>query len=254
MRLSYRLILFGALLMLTGCVRERASGEILVVNFRWWTMLWAIVPASFAGICFAKHPSTWINGKWRPWWKFQGWEVKEFSYTLAALVVIPIAVAHIFDRVEVTPDHFLESSASPLRGTRRVLFREVRRIEVPPDKPDGTRMQVGRRKQETPPELLVDLTDGRREFFNGWLVRAALPTILNRAREAGVHDISSGIGPLRDMSIEQHRPPQDAVAPFERARARHPGLPDREWPRPGETRSRQRVDHFERVGPLGPRE
>jgi hypothetical protein len=188
MRRSFYLILVGLGLVLSGCIRERTNGDTLVLHMRWWTLLWGFaVPLAVAYIMFSKHPSVWVNGRWRPWWTLHGWDAKEIGYAVGFLLVLPLmSVAFLFDRLEVTPDHIREFSLSPFRGTRQIAIRDIQRIELrPPDQDKGFLGSIGKRKKKSPPEMRLILSDGREEAFGGFLVRQAQSTILERARQAG---------------------------------------------------------------------
>lgn len=186
MRRSLLLIFIGLLLVQSGCIRERTSGDTLVIHWKWWTFLWTIVvPITVGVIMFAKHPSMWVNGKWQPWWKFRGWDAREMGFALGFLVLLPLmGIYYQFDRLEVAPDHILESSLSPFRGTRRIAFSEIERIELPPPSPNGFLGSFRKRGEKSPPAMRIFLKGGRREDFNGF-VRHSRSLILERARQAG---------------------------------------------------------------------
>ena len=182
MRTYCRLILLASLMLLCGCVRERTDGDTVVLNFRWWAMLWGFgVPLLLFGAILAQHTRTWINGKWIPWWRFYGWDAYEWGYAAGAIVICGIGFATIFDRLEVTPTYMRESSLSPWRGLRRVVFSDIQRIELPPQEEGGFVPSLKNRRKKKPPAMHIVFKDGRQEDFDGWLVRHMQSTILERA-------------------------------------------------------------------------
>lgn len=189
MRRLLLLIFVGNLIVQSGCIREHTSGDTLILRMKWWTLLWGfVVPIAVGAIMFAKHPSIWVNGKWQPWWKLRGWDAREIGYAVGVLVVMPLmSIAFLFDRFEVAPDHIREISLSPFRGTRRIAFSDIARVELrSPATNDGMWRGLKPRKEKTPPTMRVVLKGGRQEDFEGQLIRHGLRTILERLRKVGV--------------------------------------------------------------------
>jgi hypothetical protein len=221
MRNCRQILIVLATLPLAGCVREHADGNTIVVTYPWWSVLGGILlPMILLSFIVSKHPRTWVNGKWIPWWRMYRWNIPEFGFVGGLLAAMVLASMIFLDRLEVTPDYMRESSLSPLRGTRQIAFRDVQRIELPPPNDDGF-LGIKQPRKKTPPAMRVFLKDGREEVFNGRQIRHALTKIIANAHNAGVivtnEPANSNPPPVRADDGEQVIPDFN---PFGNAKAR----------------------------------
>jgi hypothetical protein len=176
-----------ALLAATGCVRESVAADAAEYHFKWWSWLWGLVALGIAGVALARHPTTWIDGAWRPWWTFRGWgsrDLVSFFGCLALAVIMPVQTA---GRLEVDGLGIVRSNALGLKPTRTTPWSEVARLDFSTNAANldvAERIKQARRSSK--PSLVAVLKNGDTVELGGWLVDAATPEIIRRARTAGV--------------------------------------------------------------------
>jgi hypothetical protein len=179
--------LIALLVMMSGCVRERTTDDLTTYHYKWWVWVGAIaVPLAFLGMALARHPTTWVNGVWRPWWKFRGWNYKDALTALTAVMLLVVAPFQLGNRVEVGPQHFQEGNAFGLRTTRRIAWSDLRRIDVKSAQAPGKWTPDRDKAHDKKPDMVAVFKDNQTQEFRGALPMAAREEIQRRARAAGV--------------------------------------------------------------------
>ncbi len=175
-----------AVVLLPGCVREQVSPDATEFHYKWWACVAGLLPLVYAGLLVGKHPSTWINGAWRPWWMFREWDHLDLIRAAGAVALLLIGPFQLANRVVVTADAFEESNVLGLRSTRRVAWADVARLDVKMDPPGGRMLPGDKKQHDKKPSLVGVLRAGGTQEFQGWLINQAQPEIIRRARAAGV--------------------------------------------------------------------
>jgi hypothetical protein len=170
----------------SGCVRESASGEIVDFHYKWWGWLMPIALLVIAGHMAGRHPSTWVNGVWRRWWTFRGWNYLDMTKFIATVVLGIMAPQMLCDYLVVGPTSFRTANWLGLRADRSVSFSDLDRIEWRSESPAGGWTPDKQKQHERQPVMIAYRRDGSSEAFNGRLVTAARQAISQRAAAAGI--------------------------------------------------------------------
>jgi hypothetical protein len=175
------------LLAATGCVSESVAADAAMYHFKWWSWLWGLVAIGVAGLALARHPTTWIDGAWRPWWTFRGWghrDLISFFGCLALALIMPMQTA---GRLVVDGQGIVRSNDFGLKPTLTTSWSDIARLDFSTNDANldvAERLKEARRKSK--PSAVAVLKNGESVELTGWLVDAATPEIIRRARAAGV--------------------------------------------------------------------
>jgi hypothetical protein len=188
MHLRVPLAFAVAILACTGCVRESVAADAAEFHFKWWAWLWGLVPLGVAWLAWDRHPSTWIDGAWRPWWKFRDWGHRDLLSFFGCIVLAVIMPFQTAGRLVVDSQGIVQSNSLGLKPTRAMPWSSVARLDLTgaDDADLNLADRIKEAKRKSRPSVTAVLKNGQSEAFRGWLVDAALPEIISRARAAGV--------------------------------------------------------------------